>query len=108
MVFPPFPTFLFGFFLLSSFFFLLSLLSFRFLPVSSFSLFSPASPRGPPARSAPDVDMVKIHGYGFPRWRGGPMHAAKTMGDAAIRYALKLVSEQSAGSWTIARRYRDK
>lgn len=25
------------------------------------------------ARSAGDIDLVKIHGYGFPRWRGGPM-----------------------------------
>jgi 3-hydroxyacyl-CoA dehydrogenase len=24
-----------------------------------------------------DIDLVKIHGYGFPRWRGGPMHYAE-------------------------------
>ena len=25
-----------------------------------------------------DIDLVEIHGYGFPRWRGGPMfHAAR-------------------------------
>lgn len=23
-----------------------------------------------------DIDLVKVHGYGFPRWRGGPMFAA--------------------------------
>lgn len=23
-----------------------------------------------------DIDLVKIHGYGFPRWRGGPMFAS--------------------------------
>ncbi|PTQ70706.1 3-hydroxyacyl-CoA dehydrogenase NAD-binding domain-containing protein [Celeribacter persicus] len=29
--------------------------------------------------SASDIDLVEIHGYGFPRWRGGPMHwAAQT------------------------------
>jgi 3-hydroxyacyl-CoA dehydrogenase len=22
-----------------------------------------------------DIDLVEIHGYGFPRWRGGPMFA---------------------------------
>lgn len=30
-------------------------------------------------RSA-DIDLVKIHGYGFPRWRGGPMHYAEARG----------------------------
>ncbi|WP_374833454.1 3-hydroxyacyl-CoA dehydrogenase NAD-binding domain-containing protein [Paenochrobactrum pullorum] len=28
------------------------------------------------ALSAVDIDLVKIHGYGFPRWRGGPMFAS--------------------------------
>lgn len=28
------------------------------------------------AASAADVDLVKIHGYGYPRWRGGPMFEA--------------------------------
>ena len=27
------------------------------------------------ARSASDIDMAFILGYGFPRWRGGPMFA---------------------------------
>ncbi|WP_281824817.1 3-hydroxyacyl-CoA dehydrogenase NAD-binding domain-containing protein [Jannaschia rubra] len=27
-----------------------------------------------------DVDVVFLHGYGFPRWRGGPMHWADTYG----------------------------
>ena len=25
------------------------------------------------AASASDIDLVQVHGYGFPRWRGGPM-----------------------------------
>ncbi|WP_319497919.1 3-hydroxyacyl-CoA dehydrogenase NAD-binding domain-containing protein [uncultured Cohaesibacter sp.] len=25
------------------------------------------------AQSASDIDLVEIHGYGFPRWKGGPM-----------------------------------
>ena len=24
-----------------------------------------------------DIDLVKVHGYGYPRWRGGPMFAAQ-------------------------------
>lgn len=27
-----------------------------------------------------DIDLVEIHGYGFPRWRGGPMFAAAQRG----------------------------
>ena len=27
------------------------------------------------ARQPADIDLVEIHGYGFPRWRGGPMFA---------------------------------
>lgn len=29
------------------------------------------------AQSAEDIDLVMIHGYGFPRWRGGLMHFCK-------------------------------
>lgn len=29
------------------------------------------------AQSAADIDLVEIHGYGFPRWRGGPMFATR-------------------------------
>ncbi|GLR51521.1 3-hydroxyacyl-CoA dehydrogenase NAD-binding domain-containing protein [Shinella yambaruensis] len=32
------------------------------------------------ALRAADIDLVKIHGYGFPRWRGGPMHHAEARG----------------------------
>jgi 3-hydroxyacyl-CoA dehydrogenase len=53
-----------------------------------------------------DVDMVKIHGYGFPRWRGGPMYAAEAMGNTAVRKVLEVVAAQSSGSWTIAGRYQ--
>ena len=30
------------------------------------------------ARNASDIDVVQLLGYGFPRWRGGPMHAGQT------------------------------
>jgi 3-hydroxyacyl-CoA dehydrogenase len=27
------------------------------------------------ARKPSDIDLVEVHGYGYPRWRGGPMYA---------------------------------
>jgi len=32
------------------------------------------------AQRASDIDMVYVTGYGFPLWRGGPMHYADSMG----------------------------
>tara|TARA_B000000437_G_scaffold40036_1_gene27569 strand:- start:36 stop:2183 length:2148 start_codon:yes stop_codon:yes gene_type:complete len=32
------------------------------------------------AQRAADIDIVYINGYGFPIWRGGPMHYANSMG----------------------------
>ena len=32
------------------------------------------------AQRADDIDVVYINGYGFPIWRGGPMHHANAMG----------------------------
>ena len=32
------------------------------------------------AQRAADIDVVYINGYGFPIWRGGPMHHANSMG----------------------------
>lgn len=32
------------------------------------------------AQRASDIDVVYCHGYGFPRYRGGPMHAAEARG----------------------------
>jgi 3-hydroxyacyl-CoA dehydrogenase len=31
-----------------------------------------------------DIDLVLVHGYGFPAWRGGPLHEAERVGLAAI------------------------
>ena len=32
------------------------------------------------AQRAADIDVVYINGYGFPVWRGGPMHHANALG----------------------------
>ena len=58
------------------------------------------------AERASDIDIVKIHGYGFPRWRGGPMHAAEVQGVDAVVKLLGDVDRQSPESWVIANRYR--
>ncbi|HEX8740194.1 MAG TPA: 3-hydroxyacyl-CoA dehydrogenase NAD-binding domain-containing protein [Casimicrobiaceae bacterium] len=36
------------------------------------------------AARALDIDMVWLHGYGFPQWRGGPMYDADATGLAAV------------------------
>ncbi|MBS0326708.1 MAG: enoyl-CoA hydratase/isomerase family protein [Proteobacteria bacterium] len=35
-----------------------------------------------------DIDMVWLHGYGFPAWRGGPMYAADAAGLTAVHDAI--------------------
>ncbi len=60
------------------------------------------------AANEADVDVVKTAGYGFPRWRGGPMHWAKTQGGEAMRATLKTMEKASPGSWIRADRYQDK
>ena len=57
------------------------------------------------AESDAAVDVVKLHGYGFPRWRGGPMCAAETAGRDAITQALDALDQQSPGAWVRAARY---
>lgn len=41
-----------------------------------------------------DIDMVMVAGFGFPRWRGGPMHQAARRGLMVLRRDLR---EWSAG-----------
>ena len=41
------------------------------------------------ARHPGDIDVVWINGYGFPAWRGGPMHYADTVGLAHVRDRLE-------------------
>jgi 3-hydroxyacyl-CoA dehydrogenase len=40
------------------------------------------------ALRAEDIDLVEIHGYGFPRWRGGLMHYAEGRGTDEIASRL--------------------
>ena len=59
------------------------------------------------AGSADAIDVVKTAGYGFPRWRGGPMHWADTQDPAVLRATLREMEQASPASWRRARRYRD-
>ena len=36
------------------------------------------------AQRPSDIDIVYVYGYGFPAWRGGPMHYADTVGLKAV------------------------
>lgn len=52
------------------------------------------------------VDMVKLYGYGFPRWRGGPMFHAGETGWPEVARVMDMVAEESPGSWVLADRLR--
>ena len=51
------------------------------------------------AQSAGDVDVVKCAGYGFPRWRGGPMQAAHAIGSETMNAAFAHLQKASPNSW---------
>ena len=36
-----------------------------------------------------DIDVIWVYGYGFPAWRGGPMHYADTLGLSYVRDRLE-------------------
>ncbi len=51
------------------------------------------------AQSAADIDLVLLHGYGFPRWRGGPLHYADTLGAAAILRNIEHFAAEDPVVW---------
>jgi len=55
------------------------------------------------AKRAADIDLVEIHGYGFPRWRGGLMHYAESRGLADIAAALEAMAGEGFASLPNAR-----
>lgn len=46
------------------------------------------------AKRASDIDLVQIHGYGFPRWRGGLMHYAEARGLGEIVQSLETLAAE--------------
>lgn len=54
------------------------------------------------ASSAADIDLVTVLGYGFPRWRGGLMHHADSIGAAAIVGRLSDWAQEDPLVWAPA------
>ena len=46
-----------------------------------------------------DVDVTLVHGYGFPRWRGGPMKHADTVGLASILTDIRTFAQADPLFW---------
>lgn len=46
-----------------------------------------------------DIDVVLLYGYGFPRWRGGPMHSADQRGLEIILADIRRFSEEDDHFW---------
>jgi 3-hydroxyacyl-CoA dehydrogenase len=53
------------------------------------------------ARRPADIDLVMIHGYGFPRWRGGPMHMADAWGLGAVREGIAGLAAADPPAWRV-------
>jgi 3-hydroxyacyl-CoA dehydrogenase len=54
------------------------------------------------ALRASDIDIVYIYGYGFPRYRGGPMFYADTVGLAKVYESVQRFHAAHGQSWTPA------
>jgi 3-hydroxyacyl-CoA dehydrogenase len=48
-----------------------------------------------------DIDLVLVHGYGFPRWRGGLMHYADTLGISEIAESVAELTAFDPISWPV-------
>ena len=51
------------------------------------------------ALRASDIDVVYIYGYGFPRYRGGPMFYADTIGLDKVYADVKRFHERHGYFW---------
>ncbi|AMR80706.1 3-hydroxyacyl-CoA dehydrogenase NAD-binding domain-containing protein [Cupriavidus nantongensis] len=54
------------------------------------------------ARRASDIDVVYVHGYGFPAWRGGPMFYAETLGLDKVLARILALRAQHGAHWEAA------
>ena len=51
------------------------------------------------ALRASDIDVVMVNGYGFPRWRGGPMFMADEIGVKAVLRRIEALAKDDAWFW---------
>ena len=49
-----------------------------------------------------DIDVVLLYGYGFPRWRGGPMHTADQRGLDVVLGDIHRFAEEDDHFWQAA------
>ena len=54
------------------------------------------------AARASDIDVVLLHGYGFPRWKGGPMHWADAQGLDRITANIARFAQEDPYFWQIS------
>lgn len=54
------------------------------------------------AARASDIDVVLLHGYGFPRWKGGPMHWADAQGLDRIAAQIARHAEDDPYFWQVS------
>ncbi len=48
-----------------------------------------------------DIDAVFLFGYGFPRWRGGPLHYADTLGPDTLIQNIETFAETDPLFWRV-------
>jgi 3-hydroxyacyl-CoA dehydrogenase len=46
-----------------------------------------------------DIDVVLVHGYGYPAWRGGPMHEADEIGLDVVLGRVEAMHTESGVGW---------
>jgi 3-hydroxyacyl-CoA dehydrogenase len=51
------------------------------------------------ASRASDIDLVLVNGYGYPSWRGGPLHEADRIGPADMLRRVEAMCEASGFGW---------
>ncbi len=54
------------------------------------------------AARASDIDLVLVNGYGYPAWRGGPLHEADRIGAAEMLRRVEAMCEASGFGWAPA------
>jgi len=54
------------------------------------------------ANRASDIDVVLVHGYGFPRWEGGPVFWARQQNRETLTQELKALASQCGDGFVLA------